>query len=201
MPTPLYLMPPLPAKSDLLRQLLREPHAAEVLLGATGRPILALIMSAEHVGERETRLYRQILRLIAQADTDRLALIDPSRTQGTRPGPAVFQLKPDLWVDLDRYEVRREGERFSLRAREAELLRILLRQPCCYVRAEVLAEAIGSEGSEETEHPVEEIVSNVRRALGEIPYHPKLLLCKRYAGYAIFPDESLLAPAPPQLLG
>jgi DNA-binding response OmpR family regulator len=100
----------------------------------------------------------------------------------------VFTLQPGLLVDLARYDVQRGNQHIPLRAREAELLRILLRQPGRYVKAEILAEAIGSEGSEAPEHPVEEMISHLRRKLGETPHHPKLIRCKRYAGYAIFPE-------------
>ena len=55
------------------------------------------------------------------------------------------QLQPELWVELAQYEVRRGQSRVTLSAREGELLSILLRQPCCYVKAEVLAEALGLE--------------------------------------------------------
>lgn len=188
MSAPFYRMPPLPGKTDLLRQLLTGPHATELLIGAGGKPVLAIIMHTGRLDDAETRLYQQVLKLLVQAGADRSAPAELSPTPGIR-GQAVFRLQADLWVDLDRYEVRRGDERISLRAREADLLRILLRQPRCYVRAEALAEALGAEGSEEIEHPVEGIVSSVRQKLGEIPYQPKLLRCKRYAGYAIFPDE------------
>lgn len=200
MSAPFYRMPPLPLKMDLLRQLLAGPHTTELLIGPGGKPVVAIIMRDGRLDDPEARLYQQVLRLLAQAGADRPAPADFSPTQSSR-GQAVFRLRADLWVDLDRYEVRRGDERISLRAREADLLRILLRQPRCYVRAEALAEALGAEGSEEIEHPVEGIVSSVRQKLGEIPYQPKLLRCKRYAGYAIFPDEPepvAAAPARPE---
>ncbi|HEY7350206.1 MAG TPA: winged helix-turn-helix domain-containing protein [Ktedonobacterales bacterium] len=194
-----YLMPPLPVKAELFRQLLAGPYTMELFLGATGKPILALVLSAEHQDIREIRLVRQILKLIAHEHAERLAVVDLSPIQSARPTNSVFSLQADLLVDLDRYEVRRGNQRIALRAREAELLRILLRQPGCYVAVTVLAEAIGSEGSEEFEHPVEEMISNIRRKLGETLYRPRLLRCKRHAGYAIFPEKSEPLPlgAPP----
>jgi DNA-binding winged helix-turn-helix (wHTH) protein len=183
-------MPPVPARKALLGQLLTGPTTTELLVDANGKPVVAVMMNADHPDEDALRLYEQLLRLVTQAGANH------SMPPGFPRRQTVFQLRSDLWVDLDRYEVRRGGERIALRAREAEVLRILLRQPRCYVRAEVLADAIGSEGAElASEHPVEEIVSNVRQKLGEIPYRPRLLRCKRYVGYAIFPDEPQSAVA------
>jgi hypothetical protein len=190
----LYRMPPLPVKIELLRELLAGPHKTELFVGATGKPVFGLIMSSGLQGEDAIRFYEQILRLVAETDTVRQNGDSFSPVHSVRSGQAVFQLQPNLWVDLNRYEVRRGNECLSLRAREAELLRILLAQPCCFIRAEVLADAIGSESAEEPEHPIEEMVSTIRQKLGEIPYHPKLLRCKRYAGYAIFPGEESAAP-------
>ena len=185
-----YLMPPLPVKADLYRQLLTGPHRMELLLGAIGKPMLALVMNTEYPGIQEDLLLNHVLRVVTQEQAVTLDGVDLLLFNSTRPERPVFQLQADLQVDLDRYVVHRGSQHIPLRAREAELLHILLRQPGRYVKAGVLADAIGAEGFEEIEHPVEEMISNLRRKLGETPYHPKLIRCKRYAGYAIFPEIS-----------
>lgn len=190
MASPVYVMPPLPVKADLYRQLLTGPHRMELLVGATGKPFLALVVNAEYPGIQESRLVQRVLQLVFQEQPNNVAGVDVSVLPMATSSQSVFHVQADVRVDLARYEVQRGNQKIPLRAREAELLRILLRQPGRFVKAEILAEAIGSEGLEAPEHPVEEMMSNLRRKLGETPYHPKLIRCKRYAGYAIFPEES-----------
>lgn len=190
----LYRMPPIPAKSDLLRQLLTDKHATELFLGASGKPVFALILSTERLSEHEAEVIHHLLHLIAKIEAGQPALEALAVMQGSKPSLATVTLRPDLVVNLERYEVQRGGECLPLRAREAEVLHLLLRHPRCYIRAEALAEAIGSMSETAPEHPVEEIIRSLRRKLGETPYHPRLILCKRYAGYAIFPGEGSAAP-------
>ena len=152
--------------------------------------MLALIVNTQYPGIQEDRLLHHVLRVVTQEQAVTLGGVDLLLFNSTRPEQSVFQLQADLQVDLDRYDVQRGSQHVPLRAREAELLRILLRQPGRYVNAVILAEAIGSQGAEAPEHPVEEMISTLRRKLGETPYHPKLIRCKRHAGYAIFPEES-----------
>ena len=192
---PFYRMPPLPAKRELLKQLLSEPHTAELFLGETGNPVLAVI-STERLSESDSRLFQAILRLIAQASADHLSKASILLIHSSQPTPSVYQVQPDVWVDLEQYEVRCGQQRLPLRAREAELLRLLLRNPRRYISADVLADAIGAVGTEETEHPVEEMIYQLRRKLGEPLHHPQLIRCKRHAGYAIFPVEGI-ASLPP----
>jgi DNA-binding response OmpR family regulator len=187
-------MPPIPAKSDLLRQLLTEKHTTELFLGASGKPVFALIVSAERLSEHEAEVYHRFLQLVAKIESGQPALEALAVIEESRPSPAAVALRPDLVVDLERYEVQRGRECLPLRAREAEVLRLLLHRPRRYIRAEALAEAIGSMSEAAPEHPVEEIVRSLRRKLGETPYHPRLIRCKRYAGYAIFPGETSAAP-------
>lgn len=190
MSSPVYLMPPLPVKADLFQQLLTGHHRVELFVGTTGEPVFALVLGAEPLGVQETRLIQDLLGFVARRHADNQTAIDFPVFHSLRPIQTVFTLQPGLLVDLARYEVLREDEHIPLRAREAALLRILLRQPRCYVRADVLAEAVGAEGSEEIEHPVEQMVSNIRHKLGETPRHPRFIRSKRHAGYAIFPEES-----------
>lgn len=194
MSSPVYRMPPLPVKAVLFQQLLTGQHRVELYVGATGEPIFALVLGAERLGVEETRLVSEFLRLVDQSHLDHHGVADISFIQSIHPPQAIFQLQAHLHVDLACYEVLRGDEHIPLRAREAELLRILLRHPRRYVRADVLAEAIGAVGSDETEHPVEQMVSTIRHKLGETPRHPRLIRSKRHAGYAIFPEESAALP-------
>lgn len=184
-----YRMPPLPAKAELVSQVLVRPHQTELLVDATGNPVLVLLLRVEPIGEEEARLQQQVLRLIAHASVAETDQMDGPLPYDSRPHPALFRLGQEVWVDLERYEVRRGDQRIPLQAREAELLTIFLRQPRRYIKAAVLAEAIGSEGADTPEHPLEQLISHLRRKVGDPPYHPRLIRCKRHAGYALFPDE------------
>lgn len=189
MSSELYRMPPLPDKKEYLKHLLTGPHAFELFLDGTGKPVVA-VMIAEQVSEHETRLYQQFLHVAAQAAHDSLSQASYPIMREASPKPAVYHLKPDVVVDLTHFVVQRGNEVIALRAREAVLLDLLLRHPRSYVSATTLADAIGFESIEAPAHCVEETVSQVRRKLGETPFRPTLIRCKRYAGYGIFPEEA-----------
>lgn len=189
MSSELYRMPPLPDKKEYLKHLLTGPHACELFLDGSGKPVIA-VMIADQVSEHETRLYQQFLHVAAQAAQDSLAQGTYPIMRDASPKPAVYHLKPHVVVDLTHYIVQRGSEVIALRAREAMLLDILLRYPRSYISANTLADAIGFESIEAPAHCVEETVSQVRRKLGETPFHPTLIRCKRYAGYGIFPEEA-----------
>ena len=184
----LYRMPPLPDKKEYLKHLLTGPHACELFLNESGKPVVA-VMIADQVSEQETHLYQQFLHVVAQATTNSLSRANYPITRESSPKPAIYHLKPDVVVDLTHFIVQRGNEAIALRAREAMLLDILLRHPRSYISANTLADAIGFESIEAPAHCVEEIISQVRRKLGEPPFHPTLSRCKRYAGYGIFPEE------------
>ncbi len=195
----LYRLPPLPNKRDYLKRLLTGPYAIELFVDEIGEPVFAMLMKSEQVSDQERRLYQQVLRLAAQAEDDSLAQASRAMMREAAPGPLVYQLKPDVVVDLTRYSIQRGNELIALGAREAELLYLLLHHPRTYFSAHALAEAIGSEGIEASAHSVEDMICQLRRKLGEPPFRPTLIRCKRYAGYAIFPEESRpLAGSVPQ---
>lgn len=186
----LYRLPPLPNKRDYLKQLLIGPHAIELFVDEIGVPVFAMLMKTEQVSEQERHLYQQVLRLAAQAEDDSLTQANYAMMREASPRPTVYQLKPDVVVDLTHYTIQRGNELIPLSAHEAELLHLLLRYPRTYVSASALAEAIGSDGIEASAHSVEDMVCHLRRKLGEPPFRSTLIRCKRYAGYAIFPEES-----------
>jgi hypothetical protein len=190
MSSALYRMPPLPDKKDYLQYLLAGPHTAELFVDEVGKPVLAVVMKAEHVSDHEIHLYQEFLRLATQAEADSLTQASRAILRDTSPRPMIYPLKADVMVDLAGYVVQRGNELISLRAREAELLHLLLRHPRTYISSNALAEAIGFEGIEAPEHSIEDMISQLRRKLGETPFHPTLIRCKRYAGYAIFPEET-----------
>src|SRR5579862_483674 len=169
MTTEFYRMLPPPSKADMVSQVLSNPHQTEVLLDASGIPVAVVLLRVQPFGEQEARLHQLFLRLIMQASAGDEALLEGVPPYMHISHRTLVRLQPELWVDLERYEIRRGAEQIPLRAREAELLGILLRQPYCYVKAEVLAEAIGSEGADEPEHPLEQMISQIRRKLGDLP--------------------------------
>ncbi len=106
---------------------------------------------------------------------------------------ARIQLSYDLWFDQDRYVILRSDASLPLTAREAMLLVRLLETPQRFLSAALLARVLTGPGDMPLdEHGVEQVVSSLRRKLGEPRRHPRLLLNRRGIGYGLFVGE----PAP-----
>jgi DNA-binding response OmpR family regulator len=104
------------------------------------------------------------------------------------------QLGPVLWVDLDGATVKRGREEVLLTAREVHVLRILIqtmRNTRSYIDARALAERIGVKDTMDPGHCVEELISSIRRKLGEVPRNPRILRGRRGLGYRLFPEQNL----------
>lgn len=115
----------------------------------------------------------------------------PLRDEGS-PRPACIQLDSDLWYDQDRYLLLRSDAALPLTAREVALLTRLLETPHRFLSAALLARVLTKPGDFPLdEHGVEQVVSSLRRKLGEPPRHPRLLLNRRGLGYGLFVREAV----------
>lgn len=98
-----------------------------------------------------------------------------------------IQLGDDLWFDQERYLILRSDATLPLTAREALLLTRLLETPHRFLSTTLLARVLTRpEGFPLDEHGVEQVVSSLRRKLGEPRRHPRLLLNRRGIGYGLF---------------
>src|SRR5690348_957487 len=110
---------------------------------------------------------------------------------------SLVQLAPTLWIDLDSAILMRGQEEVLLTAREVHVLRVLvqaMRNTRSYIDALALAERIGVKDASDPGHCVEDIISSIRRKLGEVPRHPQILKGRRGLGYRLFPEPTLNQP-------
>ncbi|GEM_PF-2583937 len=101
--------------------------------------------------------------------------------------PARIQLGRDLWFDQDRYLILRCDGALPLTAREVAVLTKLLDASQRFLSTALLARALTRPGDIPLdEHGVEQVISSLRRKLGEPLRHPRLLLNRRGIGYGLF---------------
>ena len=100
-----------------------------------------------------------------------------------------ISLRPDLQLDLDSAVLYNAGEAIALSAREVALLTILLRAPGHYLKPSYLADQLTPFGATfpVEEHSVEQMISALRRKMGETAQQHGVLRNRRGLGYAIFP--------------
>ena len=122
----------------------------------------------------------------------------PKELPGLRSDPwspvrtTRIQLNSDLWFDQECYLLHRHDGTLPLTGREALLLSRLLEAPHRFHSTAYLSRALARPGETVLDaHRVEQIVSNVRRKLGELPRHPRLLLNRRGVGYCLFLQETI----------
>jgi DNA-binding response OmpR family regulator len=75
-------------------------------------------------------------------------------------------LVQDLEIDLDRFEVRRAGQRISLTTKEVEILSCLARRVGVLVRRDELAEEVWGSQLDVVNRSIDVHVSSLRRKLG-----------------------------------
>jgi DNA-binding response OmpR family regulator len=98
-------------------------------------------------------------------------------------------LGPDLWFDPATATLLRQGESILLTAREAAVLRILLKPPYSWHTAYSLAQKLKKLFALPVEaHSIEQTVHGLRRKLGETGKHPHILLSHYGHGYRISPQ-------------
>lgn len=104
---------------------------------------------------------------------------------------AAIPLDDDLWFDPEQFLILRNDTALPLTAREALLLTRLVETPRRFLSSSLLARVLSRPGDFPLdEHGVEQVVSSLRRKLGEPARHPRLLLNRRGIGYGLFPREA-----------
>jgi DNA-binding response OmpR family regulator len=101
-------------------------------------------------------------------------------------GSAVVRVG-DLEVDVERYEVRRQGEPLSLTTKELALLVALARKPGLLVRREQLAEEVWGTDLCPVNRTLDVHISSLRRKLGETPRHPRYVQTVHGLGFRLLP--------------
>jgi DNA-binding response OmpR family regulator len=103
----------------------------------------------------------------------------------------LIPLRRALWLDLEAGLILRGRTEVPLTARELAALTALARAMRLgrgYLSAKALADALVDEQAYDPVHAIQETVCSIRRKLGERPYKPAILRCRRGLGYRLFPD-------------
>ncbi len=106
----------------------------------------------------------------------------------------LIPLRRSLWLDLEAGVILRGRTEEQLTARELAALTALVRSMRLgrgYLTAEALANTLGGDQAYDPIHAIQETVCSIRRKLGERPYKPVILRCRRGLGYRLFPDASV----------
>ena len=105
-----------------------------------------------------------------------------------RPGRKLLSLG-DLAIDLDRHEVRRNGQRIALTQSELSLLAALVGAGGRIVTREVLLDALyGKDEAEVLDRTVDVYIRRLREKLGDDPDRPRYVATVRGAGYRALLD-------------
>ena len=95
----------------------------------------------------------------------------------------------DLFLDLDKFEVRVRGEKVDLTVREFEALKYLAMQPGQIVSRELLLEKVWGYEYFGDIRTVDVTVRRIREKIEEDTTNPKILVTKRGVGYYIAVPE------------
>ena len=98
--------------------------------------------------------------------------------------PSILQVR-DLVLDLDRYEVTRQGQRLDLTPTEFALLRAFMENPGhAFTRMELIEKALGYayEGMDRT---IDSHIKNLRRKIEPDPKHPTYIETVYGVGYRL----------------
>lgn len=89
-----------------------------------------------------------------------------------------------LSLDLQKYEVTKQGETLPLSIREFELLKFMVLQPGkAFSRAELLKEVWGYEDYFGDDRTVDVTIRRLREKVEDQPSHPQYIITKRGVGY------------------
>ncbi len=157
------------------------------VLALMGITVVGQITSDASPTEWRTMLH--VLLAYLTTPQTQLEHASSNRSQVNTRTSSIIHLRPDLQLDLDGAILRNAGEAISLSAREVALLTILLRAPGHYLKSSYLADQLTPPGSTfpVEEHSVEQMISALRRKMGERGQHNGVLRNRRGLGYAIFP--------------
>ena len=110
-----------------------------------------------------------------------------------RPSETLIPLRRALWLDLEAGLILRGRAEILLTARELATLTALvkaMRLGRGYLTAQALADALVADEAADPIHAIQETITTIRRKLGERPFKPTILRCRRGLGYRLFPDAS-----------
>jgi DNA-binding response OmpR family regulator len=93
----------------------------------------------------------------------------------------------DLDIDIDRYEVQRQGQPIDLTSKELALLVALARRAGELVRREQLAEEVWGTGLWPVNRSLDVHMSSLRRKLGDTPRHPRYVQTVHGLGFRLLP--------------
>lgn len=105
--------------------------------------------------------------------------VDPRSTRVVRAG--------DLDIDVDRYEVRRDGQPIDLTSKEIGLLVALARRAGELVRRDQLAAEVWGTGLWPVNRSLDVHMSSLRRKLGDTPRHPRYVQTVHGLGFRLLP--------------
>ena len=103
-----------------------------------------------------------------------------------RPPSRVVQVG-DLEINIDRYEVSREGQPIDLTSKELSLLVALARRAGELVRRDQLAEEVWGTGLWPVNRSLDVHMSSLRRKLGDTPRHPRYVQTVHGLGFRLLP--------------
>lgn len=109
------------------------------------------------------------------------------------PSETLIPLRRTLWLDLEAGVILRGRAEVLLTARELATLTALvkaMRLGRGYLTAQALADALVADEAADPVHAIQETITTIRRKLGERPFKPTILRCRRGLGYRLFPDAS-----------
>jgi len=109
------------------------------------------------------------------------------------PYPA-FRLSKGIIIDFEAYEYEVQGLRIPMTLRERQLLFALVKKhldsPRGYLPVRFLVEWMIPHSTDYTdpEQSIAQIVSGIRKKLGEVPHKPRFLISDRGKGYQLRPE-------------
>jgi DNA-binding response OmpR family regulator len=127
---------------------------------------------------------------------DRVLIVDqlnealdacPCCGRATEPRSTRVVRAGDLDIDVDRYEVRRDGQPIDLTSKEIGLLVTLARRSGELVRRDQLAAEVWGTGLWPVNRSLDVHMSSLRRKLGDTPRHPRYVQTVHGLGFRLLP--------------
>jgi two-component system, OmpR family, response regulator RegX3 len=105
------------------------------------------------------------------------------RRKGFKQSASVVCLAGAIQMDLDRHEVRVNGELVDLTPKEFEILRHFMESPSRVFSRQEMLNCVWGEGYALEEHALDVHIHSLRQKIEEDPSKPKLIVTVRGVGY------------------